>query len=316
MSSAPVKSTREAYGETLAALGSEREDIVVLDADLSASTMTAVFKKAHPKRFINVGIAEQNLMAVAAGVAETGKTVFASTFAVFATGRAYDQVRQNIAYNKANVKIAATHSGLTVGEDGASHQMLEDIALMRVLPNMTVLVPADAKEAELAVRAAAETEGAFYLRLGRPAVPVIFDSTYRFQIGKAVTLREGTDVAIIATGYMVGQALLAHDLLKARGISALVINMSTIKPLDVDAIVAAAKLCGCVLTAEEHSIIGGLGSAVAEALSENYPVPMRRVGVMDTFGQSGTPQDLIKFYGLTPERVHDAATLLVSQVKK
>ena len=307
------KSTREAYGETLVKISETMPDVVVLDADLSRSTMTAAFGKSCPMRFFNVGIAEQNLMAVAGGLAASGKTVFASTFAVFATGRAYDQVRQNIAYNAANVKIAATHSGLTVGEDGASHQALEDIALMRVLPNMNVVVPADAVEAAQVVRYAAQDPRPYYIRLGRLAVPVVFDDSYRFALGKAVTVKTGKDVAILATGYMLGQSLEAARILSERGIDAEVINMSTIKPLDIDAVVECAKRCRAVVTAEEHSIIGGLGSAVCEALCERYPVPVERVGVCDTFGESGTPDDLIRAYGLSPADVAEAAVRVIAR---
>ncbi len=301
-----MKATRQAYGETLVELGRENPNIVVLDADLSASTMTQMFSKAFPDRFFNAGIAEQNLMSVAAGLAATGKTVFASTFAVFATGRAYDQVRVGIAHNRLDVKIAATHSGLTVGEDGASHQSLEDIALMRVLPNMTVVVPADATEAAQAVRAAASTPGPFYIRLGRPPVPVLFGADHRFVLGRAEVLRHGTGVAVYATGHMVAVALEAAEILGAGGVSAEVVNVSTIKPLDTGTIVAAAKRCGAAVTVEEHSIIGGLGSAIAEALCENYPVPLERVGVRDVFGESGKPAELLKAYGLSAEGVANA----------
>ncbi len=301
-----MKATRQAYGETLVELGRENPNIVVLDADLSASTMTQMFARAFPDRFFNAGIAEQNLMSVAGGLAAAGKTVFASTFAVFATGRAYDQVRVGIAHNRLDVKIAATHSGLTVGEDGASHQALEDIALMRVLPNMTVVVPADATEAAQAVRAAAAKPGPFYIRLGRPAVPVLFGTDYRFVLGCARVLKQGTGVAVYATGHMVAVALQAAEILAAGGISAEVVNVSTIKPLDTETIVSAARRCGAAVTVEEHSIIGGLGSAVAEALSENYPVPLERVGVRDVFGESGKPAELLEAYGLSAAGVANA----------
>jgi transketolase len=313
MADRPKKATREAYGETLRALGAERDDIVVLDADLSASTMTAVFGKAYPGRFFNAGIAEQNLMSVSAGLAASGKTVFASTFAVFATGRAYDQIRLGIAHNRMNVKIVASHSGVTAGEDGASHQAIEDIALMRVLPNMTVLVPADAIETAGAVRAAATTPGPFYIRLGRSPVPIIFDEKYKFHIGRAITVREGKDVAIFATGYMVSISLEAAGILAGKGIAARVINVSTIKPADVASISAAAKECGCAVTAEEHSIIGGLGSLVAEVLAEHCPIPMKRVGIRDTFAESGTPDDLLRKYGLTADDVVLAALEVIDR---
>ena len=307
-----MKATRQAYAETLVELCKADERIVVLDADLSASTMTQQFGKAFPGRFFNTGIAEQNLMSVAGGLAAAGKTVFASTFAVFATGRAYDQVRVAIAHNRLNVKIAATHSGLTAGEDGASHQALEDIALMRALPNMTVVVPADATEAAQAVRVAAAQQGPFYIRLGRPPVPVLFGADYRFELGRARSLAQGSDVAVFATGHMVAVALEAARLLAAEGISAEVVNVSTIKPLDVEAVVAAARKCGAAVTVEEHSIIGGLGSAVAEALSENFPVRLRRVGVRDVFGESGKPAELLKAYGLSPECVVAACNEVIA----
>ncbi|NLJ34453.1 MAG: transketolase family protein [Firmicutes bacterium] len=299
--------TRDAYGEALAQLGRSNPDIVVLDADLSGSTKTAVFAREFPQRFFNMGIAEANMMGTAAGLAAAGKIPFASTFAVFATGRAFDQVRNSICYPQLNVKIAATHAGLTVGEDGASHQSVEDIALMRALPNMTVLVPADGVEARLAVRAAAEHVGPVYLRLGRPKVPVIFGDDYSFEIGRAVRLREGSDVTLAACGYMVGPALAAAKLLAGEGIEARVLNMSTLKPLDGDALLAAARETGALVTAEEHSIIGGLGSAVAEFLGQEYPVPVLRVGIGDTFGESGPPEELLEKYGLTAGDILAAA---------
>lgn len=299
--------TRDAYGKALAGLGHLNSDIVVLDADLSGSTKTAVFAREFPQRFFNMGIAEANMMGTAAGLAAAGKIPFASTFAVFATGRAFDQVRNSICYPQLNVKIAATHAGLTVGEDGASHQSVEDIALMRVLPHMTVLVPADGPETELAVRAAAEYVGPVYLRLGRPQVPVIFGTDYSFEIGKAALLREGSDVTLVACGYMVGPALAAAKMLAAKGIEARVLNMSTIKPLDGDALLVAARETGAIVTAEEHSIIGGLGSAVAELLSQEYPVPVLRVGIQDTFGESGPPEELLEKYGLTGADIVRAA---------
>ncbi|NPV27802.1 MAG: transketolase family protein [Firmicutes bacterium] len=291
--------TREAYGKALVKLGEKYRDLVVLDADLAKSTKTADFAKVYPERFFDMGIAEQNMMATAAGLAAAGKIPFASTFAVFATGRAYDQVRNSIAYPRLNVKIGASHAGITVGEDGGSHQSIEDIALMRVLPNMTVIVPADAVETEQAVAAAVEIDGPVYLRLGRLAVPVIYDQEYRFTFGQAVCLRSGREAAIIATGIMVAEALEAANILAERGIEITVLNVHTIKPLDVETIVAVARETGAVVTAEEHSVIGGLGSAVAEVLIENYPVPMKRVGVMDRFGESGTPGELMEKYGLT-----------------
>lgn len=305
--------TRDAYGKTLVKLGAQDSRIVALDADLSKSTKTIDFKKAYPERFFNMGIAEQNLMGTAAGLAASGKIPFASTFAVFATGRAFEQIRNSIAYTKLNVKIAATHAGLTVGEDGASHQAIADIAVMRALPNMTVLVPADGVETEKAVRAAAEYEGPVYIRLGRSGVPVLYNDDYDFQIGRASVLREGRDAAILAAGMMVAEALTAAEELAAEGIHARVVNISTIKPLDTEAVVAAARECGALVTAEEHNIIGGLGSAVAEALAEHYPAPLERVGVADTFGESGKPQQLLEKYGLTPTDIAAAVRKAISR---
>ncbi|MCL2336699.1 MAG: transketolase family protein [Firmicutes bacterium] len=296
--------TREAYGAALVELGRLNPNVVVLDADLAKSTKTIDFSKEFPQRFFDVGIAEQNMIGTAAGLAAAGKVPFASSFAVFATGRVYDQIRNSVAYPRLNVKIAATHAGITVGEDGASHQMVEDIALMRVLPNMTVLVPADAVETRAAVLAAAEMDGPVYIRLGRAGVPVLHDeNTFRFVPGQAVTMREGGDVAVIACGIMVTAALEAAEQLAAEGVSVLVLDVHTVKPLDVRAVVEAAQLTGAVVTAEEHSIIGGLGGAVAETLAEHYPVPVRRVGVADTFGESGKPDELLKKYGLTPAEI-------------
>lgn len=291
--------TRVAYGKALVKLGAARPEVVVLDADLSKSTKTSEFAKAYPDRFIQIGIAEQDMMGTAAGLAVSGKIPFASSFAIFATGRAFEQIRNSIAYPALNVKIAASHAGITVGEDGASHQSIEDIALMRVLPNMTVIVPADAVETEQAVMAAAAHQGPVYLRLGRSEVPVVFDENYRFAIGRAALLREGKDVTIIATGIMVATALEAAEQLAGHGFQARVLNMSTIKPLDKDAVLAAAHETGAIVTAEEHSIIGGLGSAVAEVVAEEYPVPVVRVGIQDRFGQSGKPEELLREYGLT-----------------
>ncbi|MCR6545382.1 transketolase family protein [Dehalobacterium formicoaceticum] len=299
--------TREAYGKALVKLGAQNKQIIVLDADLSKSTKTAEFAKAYPDRFFNVGIAEQNLMGTAAGLATTGKIPFVSTFAMFATGRAYEQVRNTIAYPKLNVKIAATHAGLTVGEDGASHQSVEDIALMRVIPNMTVIVPADGVEAEGAILAAAEYDGPVYIRLGRLGVPVINDADYQFQWGKGVVFREGTDVTLIGTGVMMSFCLEAAQLLEEAGISAQVVNIHTIKPIDRELILACAKKTGALVTAEEHSVIGGLGSAVADVLSEAYPVPMKKVGIQDTFGESGKPLDLLNKYGLSTSKIVEAA---------
>ena len=301
------QATREAYGKALEALGAEREDIVVLDADLSKSTKTNLFAKAFPERFFDMGIAEQNMLGVAAGLAAAGKVPFASTFAVFATGRAYDQIRNSICYPCLNVKIAATHAGITVGEDGGSHQALEDINLMRGLPNMTVLVPADGPETTKAIRAAAEMDGPVYIRLGRSGVPVITDDATPFEIGKGLVLKEGQDVTLIACGMMVAVALDAAEALANDGISAAVIDMSSIKPIDRALIVEWAKKTGAVVTAEEHSIIGGLGSAVAEVLVEEALVPMERVGVEDVFGESGTGAALVEKFNLTKEHIAEKA---------
>lgn len=299
--------TREAYGKALAELGKVNSNVVVLDADLSKSTKTADFKKEFPDRFINIGIAEGNMMSVAAGLATCGKTVFASTFAMFAAGRAFEQIRNSIAYPHLNVKVCATHAGLTVGEDGASHQSIEDITLMRSIPGMIVLSPSDAVETEAAIKAVAEYNGPCYVRLGRMAVNTINDfDGYKFEIGKAVTLKEGTDATIIATGIMVDAALEAYDKLKEEGINVRVLNIHTIKPIDSEAIIKAAKETGLIVTAEEHTVLGGLGSAVAEVVAEDFPVMVKKVGIKDTFGESGTPDKLIIKYGLTSKEIIDA----------
>lgn len=305
--------TRESYGKALADLGKEY-DIVVLDADLSKSTKTDTFKKEFPDRFINMGIAEQNMMSTAAGLASCGKVVFASSFAMFAAGRAFEQIRNSICYPKLNVKIGATHAGISVGEDGATHQCLEDIGIMRTIPNMVVINPADDVEARAAVKAAVLHDGPVYLRFGRLAVPVLYDEAeYDFEIGKGVLLEDGTDVSIVATGLMVEPALEAKKMLAAEGINARVINIHTIKPIDRDILVKAAKETGAIVTCEEHNVIGGLGSAVAEVLCEEAPVPMERVGVKDAFGKSGVPADLLKEYGLTAEDIAAAAKKAVSR---
>ncbi len=303
--------TREAYGNALAEFGVDKK-IVVFDADLSKSTKTAAFKQKYPDRFFNMGIAEANMMCAAAGMATCGKIPFASTFAIFAAGRACEQVRNSICYPKLNVKIGATHAGITVGEDGASHQMLEDISNMRVLPNMTVISPADAVETRLAVKAAIEYDGPVYLRLGRLAVPVIFDETYKFEWGKGVQIREGSDVTIIATGLMVHEAIKAYDILKEKGISARVINIHTIKPLDDAIIEKAARETGAVVTAEEHNVIGGLGSAVCESLASTYPVHVLRIGTQDTFGRSGKPPLLMEKYELTGKDIAKKAEAVIA----
>ncbi|HZK21493.1 MAG TPA: transketolase family protein [Oscillospiraceae bacterium] len=305
--------TRDAYGKALVELGELNENIIVLDSDLSAATKTGAFSKAFPERFFNTGIAECNMMGVAAGLAATGHTVFASTFAMFAAGRAFEQVRNTIAYPRLNVKIGATHAGISVGEDGASHQCCEDIALMRSIPGMVILNPADDVEAKAAVFAAAEYDGPVYMRFGRLAVPRIFDESYKFEIGKAVTLKEGTDVTIIATGLMVNEAIIAAAELEKQGVSAQVINMATIKPLDTEAVINSAKKTGAIVTAEEHNIIGGLGSAVCEVLSQSYPVPVLRVGVEDVFGKSGPAQELLCQFGLDAENIIKKAKLAISK---
>ena len=289
--------TRDGYGKALAELG-EKYDFVVLDADLAAATKTGVFKKAFPNRFFDCGIAEGNMMGVAAGIASTGKTVFASSFAMFAAGRAFEQVRNIIGYPHLNVKIGATHAGITVGEDGATHQCNEDIALMRTIPGMVILNPADAVEAKACVEAALKHNGPVYLRFGRLAVPVIYDEGHTVEIGKGSVICEGTDVTIIATGLMVSIALEANETLKAEGISARIVNMPCIKPIDAELIKECAEKTGLIVTCEEHNIIGGMGSAVAEVVCESKPVPVVRVGVNDTYGKSGKAQDLIPVFGL------------------
>ena len=308
--------TREAYGKALVKLSTLNENVVVLDADLSKSTKTADFKAVSPERFINMGIAESNMMGVAAGLATCGKVPFASTFAMFAAGRAFEQIRNSICYPELNVKVCATHAGLTVGEDGATHQSIEDISLMRSIPNMTVINPADAVETEAAILAVAEYKGPCYVRLGRLAVNVINDANnYKFEIGKGVTLAEGNDVTIVATGIMVELALEAKEQLSKDGINARVINIHTIKPIDKDLLIKAAKETGAVVTAEEHSIIGGLGSAVAEVVTEECPVPVLKVGIKDTFGESGIPGELLKAYGLTVDAIVENSKKAISLKK-
>ena len=305
MSEVKVIGTRESYGRTLAELGAENPNLVVLDADLAGSTKTAVFGKAFPERHINCGIAEGNMMSVAAGLATCGKTVFASSFAMFASGRAYEQIRNSIGYPHLNVKIGASHAGISVGEDGATHQCNEDFAIMRSIPGMVVICPSDDVEACAAVRAAAEYDGPVYLRLGRLAVPVFNDpENYKFEMGKGVVMKEGTDVSIFATGLEVNEALDAAKLLEADGINAEVINIHTLKPIDTELVAASAKKTGKVVTVEEHSIIGGLGSAVCEALAETVPTPVLRIGVQDVFGESGPAKALIAKYGLDAESIY------------
>ena len=305
--------TREAYGQALLELGAERDDIVVLDADLSGSTKTKAFAKAWPARFFNLGVAEANMMGTAAGLAAMGKTVFASSFAMFAAGKAWEQVRQSVCVPELDVKICATHAGLTVGEDGKSHQMLEDIALMRVLPHMRVIVPADAVEARQAVRVAAETPGPVYVRLSRASTPVILSEQYRFELGRGAVLRRGDDLAIVACGVEVAEALEAAERLSREGVEARVVNMASIDPIDEDLLERCARECGAVLTVEEHQVRGGLGDAVAQALARRAPTPMELVGVDDQFGQSGSASELLAHYGLDGASIAERAKSLLAR---
>lgn len=307
------KATREAYGNALAVVGAKNKNIVVLDADLSKSTKTNVFKEQFPDRFFNVGIAEQNLISVGAGLAAAGKIPFVSSFAMFATGRAFEQIRNAVCYPKLNVKVCATHAGITVGEDGATHQSLEDIACMRVLPNMTVVVPADEAETTSVIEWAANYQGPVYVRLGRAGVDDTTPAGYQFVPGKSQTLVEGADLTIIACGALVGPAVEGAKELAQAGISARVINMASIKPIDKDAIVKAAQETGAILTAEEHNVLGGLGSAVAEVVVQEAPVPLAFAGVQDSFGESGTPKELMAKYGLTAKDIVAAAKKLVAR---
>jgi len=297
------KATRESFGETVTALAAEYPEIVVLDADLAAATKTGIFKKAYPERFFDCGIAECNMVGVAAGLATCGKIPFAASFAMFSAGRAFEQVRNSIGYPHLNVKIGATHGGISVGEDGASHQCCEDFALMRSIPGMVVICPADGVEAEAAVKAAYEYQGPVYLRMGRLAVPVFHEDGFAFKIGKGEIMREGTDIAIIANGLMTYEAIKAGEALEAMGIRARIVNMSTIKPLDEELVLKCAKECGKIITCEEHSIIGGLGEAVCSYLAETCPVPVKRIGVNDKFGCSGTAAEVLKAYGLSAEHI-------------
>lgn len=307
MSEIKKVATRAAFGNALVELGAERDDFVVLDADLAAATQTGMFKKAFPDRFYDCGIAEADMIGIAAGIAATGKKVVCSSFAMFAAGRAFEQIRNSVGYPHLNVIIGATHAGISVGEDGATHQCCEDIALMRTIPGMTIINPADETEAKKAVEAAFELDGPVYMRFGRLAVPVIFGEDYKFEVGKSVELKEGNDVTIIATGLMVAEALEAYELLKKEGINARVINMHTIKPLDNEAVIKAAKETGAIVTAEEHSVIGGLGGAVSELLSEEYPVPVLKLGVYDTFGHSGPAPKLLDEFGLRAVNIAEKA---------
>jgi len=307
------QATRDAYGKALVELGQLHDNIVVLDADLSKSTKTADFAKAFPERFINAGIAEQNMVGMAAGLAAAGKVVFASSFAIFATGRAFEQVRNSLAYANLNVKICATHSGITVGEDGGSHQSVEDIAVMRSIPNLSVIVPADGVSTRLALFRLYEQPGPVYLRLGRPALPLLYKDDTDFQIGRGIELRQGRDATVIACGGMVSLALEACRILAEEGILVSLVDMHTIKPLDQDLIIRKAKETGAILTVEEHNIIGGLGGAVCEAVSENYPIPVKRMGIEDVFGQSGKPDELMQHYGLTVDKIVQNIRLLLKK---
>ena len=301
--------TRQSYGEELAKLGEENKDIVVLDADLTTATKTGIFAEKFPDRFINVGIAEQNLMGIAAGLSTFGKIPYASTFAVFAAGRAYEQIRNSIAYPKLNVKVVATHAGITVGEDGATHQMIEDLSLMRTLPNMTVMCTSDDIQTKWAVREISKIDGPVYLRLCRMATPIIYDVTEEFEIGKGVQIGQGTDASIIATGATVAEALKAQEILKENGVDVRVIDMHTIKPIDRDLIVKCAKETKRIITVEDHNIIGGLGSAVCEVLSEEYPTKVERMGIPDCFGRSGKAEELMKYYKID-------SSAIVNKVRK
>lgn len=305
--------TRDAYGEKLVELGSRFKDIVVLDADLAKSTKTIQFKNEFPERFFDMGVAEQNLIGTAAGLSLTGKIPFASTFAVFAMGRTYDQLRNTVCYSNLNVRVVSSHAGLTVGEDGGSHQALEDIALARVLPNMAVVVPADAVETQAVLEYSVQHQGPMYIRLGRPKVPIVSQDNYSFELGKGTILREGNEATIIAAGITVAMALEAAELLAEKGLEVTVVNMASIKPLDSRLVIECAKKTGAVVTAEEHSIIGGLGSAIAEVLVEHHPVPMERVGVQDTFGESGSPGELLEKYGISPQKIVAAVEKTVAR---
>lgn len=315
MSEVKTVATRASFGKALVELGEKRNDFIVMDADLAAATQTGMFKKAFPDRFYDCGIAEQNMMGIAAGIAATGKKVVVSSFAMFAAGRAFEQVRNSIGYPHLNVIIGATHAGISVGEDGATHQCCEDIALMRTIPGMTIINPADETEAMKAVYAAFECDGPVYMRFGRLAVPVIFDDSYDFKIGKGVELKSGNDVTIIATGLMVNEALQAYDMLADEGISARIINIATIKPLDTEIILKAARETGAIVTAEEHSVIGGLGSAVCETVCEECPVPVIKLGVYDTFGHSGPAPKLLDEFGLRATNIVEKAKQAIALKK-
>ncbi|PKM76985.1 MAG: transketolase [Firmicutes bacterium HGW-Firmicutes-15] len=307
------QATRDAYGQALVELGRKYDNVVVLDADLSKSTKTADFAKVFPERFINAGIAEQNMIGMAAGLAASGKVAFASSFAIFATGRAFEMVRNSLAYANLNVKVCATHAGLTVGEDGGSHQSVEDIAIMRSVPNICVVVPADGTSTRKAVTSIYQRTGPVYLRLGRPSVPILYDEGVDFTIGRGIELREGRDATLIACGIMVAKCLEAADSLHADGIEVSVVDMHTIKPIDQELIVRKARETGAILTVEEHSVLGGLGGAVCEVVCENYPVPVHRMGINDVFGQSGSPDELMQYYGLTVKKIIDNVHILMKK---
>lgn len=307
------QATRDAYGKALVELGRQYNDVVVLDADLSKSTKTADFAKVFPERFINAGIAEQNMIGMAAGMAATGKVAFASSFAIFATGRAFEIIRNSLAYANLNVKVCATHAGVTVGEDGGSHQSVEDIAIMRCVPNMSVVVPADGTSTRKAVEAIYHRPGPVYLRLGRPSVPILYDDNMDFRVGQGIELRNGTDATLIACGIMVAKCLEAADRLQEAGISVAVIDMHTIKPIDRELIICKARETGAILTAEEHSVLGGLGSAVCEVVCEEFPIPVHRMGLNDVFGQSGSPDELLDYYGLTVEKIIENTQILIKK---
>lgn len=304
---------RDAYGEALLELGAANKDVVVVGADTTGSLKSGVFANKFPERFFNVGIAEQNLVSIAAGMALAGKIAYAGTYAIFVPGKSVDQIRNNIAYPNLNVKIVCSHGGISVGPDGASHQQVEDIAIMRAIPKMKVVVPSDAVSTKAIIKAIAPIPGPFYVRLTRSSTPVVYDSGFEYQLGKAQVLREGGDVAIFACGIMVPEALKASESLKAKGVAASIVDIHTIKPIDSETTVKFAQSCGRVVTAEEHNIMGGMGSAVAEVLGERLPTPMRRVGVMDTFGESGDASELLKKYGLTAASIEQAASSLVRE---
>jgi len=311
-----LKGTRDAYGEVLVELGKEHPEIVVLDADLGSSTRSRKFATKFPERFFNVGVAEQNMMGIAAGLACTGKTVFASTFAIFATGRPWEQIRNAICFSNLNVKIVASHGGITVGADGASHQSLEDISIMRCLPNMKVIIPCDYEETKKAIREIIKVKGPYYVRLGRAKYPILTDRDTPFEIGKGIVFKEGKDVAIVSTGTMLSYALKASEILEKEGVDAAVLHIHTVKPIDKELITKYAKQCKCMVSVEEHTIIGGLGSAVSEVLTESFPVPLERVGIKDRFGRSGKPEVLIKEYNIDVPDIVSASKKVIEKKRE